>query len=350
MRKINLAILGSGFMSKVYLRAADCLKHYYPDSPIVRVKSLLVSKRTTQEEIDKIRKRYNIEIITKEYKDILSDDEIDAIYIATPNNFHHEQACSAIKNSKHVLCEKPISKTLMEAEEMLTCSNQNPNIIANMVFEYRYIPSIIKIKKIIDSQQIGDIIQFRAVYLHGSYIIERPLTWRLQKGTGGAFVDLSPHLFDLISFLIGEIKVSNIKAEKKMPNRRVDDVAWASCQAKNAHGTIEVSRVSTGTVDELRLEIHGTKGAIKWNLEELNYFYMFLTSEKESGFKKIPHFTNLDDSSDFPPPKVTSGWLDSHIHCLYHFVKKISDKEYLNDYIARFEDGYNVQKILEKLK
>ena len=92
MRKINLAILGSGFMSKVYLRAADCLKHYYPDSPSVRVKSLLVSKRTTHEEIDKIRERYNIEIITKEYKDILSDDEIDAIYIATPNNFHHEQA------------------------------------------------------------------------------------------------------------------------------------------------------------------------------------------------------------------------------------------------------------------
>ena len=67
MRKINLAILGSGFMSKVYLRAADCLKHYYPDSPSVRVKSLLVSNRTTNEEIDKIRERYNIEIITKEY-------------------------------------------------------------------------------------------------------------------------------------------------------------------------------------------------------------------------------------------------------------------------------------------
>ena len=232
-----------------------------------------------------------------------------------------------------------MSMTIEESHEMLNLAKQNPNIITNMVFEYRYIPAISKIKKIIDSEKIGEIIQFRAFYLHGSYINERPLTWRLKKGTGGALVDLGPHLLDLIAYLIGDVKISN---------REVDDIAWILCKAKNADGTIEVSRVSNGSVDELRLEIHGTKGAIKWNLEELNYFHLFLNESNASGYKKIPCFTDENDNSDFPPPKVTSGWLNAHTHCLYHFVKEINDKHYKNIAIAKFSDGFKVQKLLNE--
>jgi len=348
MKKINLAILGSGFMSKVYLNAAESLKHYYPDSPNVKVSSLLVSDRKTNDEITEIKNRYKIDNITSNYQDIINDSNIDAIYIATPNDIHYEQVCLAIKNGKHVLCEKPMSMTIEESHEMLNLAKQNPNIITNMVFEYRYIPAISKIKKIIDSEKIGEIIQFRAFYLHGSYINERPLTWRLKKGTGGALVDLGPHLLDLIAYLIGDVKISHLKTAKKMSNREVDDIAWILCKAKNADGTIEVSRVSNGSVDELRLEIHGTKGAIKWNLEELNYFHLFLNESNASGYKKIPCFTDENDNSDFPPPKVTSGWLNAHTHCLYHFVKEINDKHYKNIAIAKFSDGFKVQKLLNK--
>lgn len=350
MKTVNLAILGSGFMGKVYLNAAESLKHYYPDLPKVKVLSLLVSKRKTQKDISEIKKRYEIDNVTSNYQDILNNKDIDAIYIATPNDFHCEQVCSAIIKGKHVLCEKPMSLNLEESKKMLDLSKKYPNVIANMVFEYRYIPAITQIKNIIDSNQIGDIIQFRAFYLHGSYINKRPLTWRLKKGTGGAFVDLGPHLLDLMAYLIGDIKISNLKTVTKMPNREVDDVAWILCKAKDADGTIEVSRVSNGSVDELRFEIHGTKGAIKWNLEELNYYYLYLSEFKNSGYNKVPYFTDENDNSDFPPPKVTSGWLNAHTHSLYHFVKEISDKDYNNNAIAKFMDGFKVQKLLDKLK
>lgn len=348
-KTINLAILGSGFMGRVYMNAAESLKHYYPDSPNVNIHSVLVSKRKSNEEISEIKKRFKIDNVTSDYEDILNNSNIDAIYVATPNDLHCEQVCLAIKKGKHVLCEKPMSMTIEESKKMMNYSDQNPTIIANMVFEYRYIPAITQIKKIIDSGKIGKIIQFRAFYLHGSYINKRPLTWRLKKGTGGALVDLGPHVLDLISFLIGDVKISHMKTAKKMPNREVDDIAWLLCDANNADGTIEVSRVSNGSVDELKLEIHGTKGAVKWNLEELNYFYLFTNESNFSGYKKVPYFVDKDDNSDFPPPKVTSGWLNAHTHCLYHFVKEINNKNYKNKAIAKFSDGLKVQKLLNQI-
>jgi len=220
-----------------------------------------------------------------------------------------------------------------------------------MVFEYRYIPAITYIKKILALGELGDIIQFRIMYLHGSYIDKRPITWRLKPGTGGALIDLGPHVLDLIHFLLGEFKINSFKKKTKMPDREVDDIAWILCETKNnADGYIEVSRLSTGSVDDLRLEIHGTKGAIKWNLEDLNNYHYYSKESNNNGYTYVPCYTNVEDNSDFPPPKVTGGWLSAHVHCLYHFVKEIVDSDYKNDNIAKFEDGHFVQLLLENLK
>ena len=88
MKKINIAILGFGFMGKVYALASDSVKHFFPDSPQINIKAILVSEKTSSEKISTIRKRYGFEIITKDYYEILKDKEIQGIYIATPNNYN----------------------------------------------------------------------------------------------------------------------------------------------------------------------------------------------------------------------------------------------------------------------
>lgn len=350
MKKINLAILGYGFMGKVYNHASKVLKDFYPDIPNVEITSVLVSSSKSDQEIAVIKKRYGFKIVTRNYEDLLNDPSIDAFYIATPNNFHYEQVKLALKHNKHILCEKPMGLTSDETKEMLVLSKNNKNLVTNMVFEYRYIPAISKIREIIKSGKIGDLIQFRIMYLHGSYIDARPVTWRLKQGTGGALVDLGPHVIDLVYFLLGNLKINSFKKKTKMPNREVDDIAWILCETdNNADGYIEVSRLSTGSVDELRIEIHGTKGSLKWNLEDLNHYCYFNKEEDFSGYKKVPCYTNQKDSSDFPPPKVSAGWLSAHIHCLYHFVKEISDNNYQNRNVAKFEDGHLVQLVLESI-
>ncbi|MAJ43824.1 MAG: hypothetical protein CMF96_03640 [Candidatus Marinimicrobia bacterium] len=351
MKKINIAIIGYGFMGKVYNYASKVLNDYYPDLPPIEVSSILISPRKSDDEIKILNDRYGFKLITKNYSDLLNDSSIDAFYIATPNNFHYNQVELALKYNKHVLCEKPMALSIDETKKMLKISKDKRKLITNMVFEYRYIPAITYIKNLLSSGELGDIIQFRIMYLHGSYIDKRPITWRLKPGTGGALIDLGPHVLDLIHYLLGDFKINSFKKKTKILNREVDDIAWILCETKNnADGYIEVSRLSTGSVDDLRLEIHGTKGAIKWNLEDLNNYYYYSKKSKNNGYTYVPCYTNIEDNSDFPPPKVTSGWLSAHVHCLYHFVKEISDTDYQNDNIAKFEDGHYVQLLLENLK
>ena len=194
--------------------------------------------------------------------------------------------------------------------------------------------------------------KFRISYLHGSYIDNRPLTWRLKSKTGGALNDLGPHVVDLAYFLFGNFRITDKKLKTKIKDRDVDDFAWFFCETDmdNADGLMEVSRISTGAIDELRLEIHGSLGAVKWNLENLNFYEYYNVKSQEKGFKKLPSFFDRESTSDFPPPKVTSGWLRAHIDCLYHFIKEISDKNFSSNKIAKFSDGNFTQTIIDNIK
>lgn len=351
MKKINIAIIGFGFMGRVYALASDAVKHFFPNSPEIKIKAVLISEKTSLKKISDIKHRYGFEVITKDYFEILNDNEIQGIYIASPNNFHFEQIKLAIKHNKHILCDKPLVLNLEESNKLIQIYKLKSNLILNTVFEYRYIPAILKIRDLINSQNLGDLIQFRCSYLHGSYINDRPITWRLRPKTGGAVVDLGPHVIDLINFLIGKVNIINSIKKSKIKNRLVDDMGIIMCTTDNdVDGVIEVSRVSSGSIDDLRLEIHGTKGSVKWSLEDLNYFHFFSDNSDNSGYKRVPCFTDYSDDSDFPPPKVTSGWLMAHYKCLYYFVKEICDKNFKKDYIAKFEDAHYVQSILNELE
>ncbi len=352
MKKLNIAVFGFGFMGKTYLHASKVLNDFYPDIPGVVVKSLLLSDKKSLDDIKRIKNRYNIENVTIDINDILNDESIDAVYIGTPNDLHYKHYRLAIESKKHVLCDKPIGLNKSESEKMLQIANKNKRYISNVVFQYRFIPAISKIKEMISDGILGKIFKFRISYLHGSYIENRPITWRLKQNTGGALIDLGPHVFDLAYFLFGNFRITSKKLKTKIKDRSVDDFSWIFCETDkdNVDGFIEVSRISTGTIDELRLEIHGSLGAVKWNLENLNFYEYYNVKSPEKGFKKLPAFFDKESASDFPPPKVTSGWLRAHVDCLYHFVKEISDKDFSSIKIAKFSDGNYTQTIIDNIK
>ena len=102
-------------------------------------------------------------------------------------------------------------------------------------------------------------------------------------------------------------------------------------------------------VDDLRIEIHGEQGSVKWNLQSMNFIDYFNKKSSPNGYRKIPVFTNPLDDTDFPPEKVSSGWLMPHIHCLYNFVKKVDDVNYIDYQSASFSDGLNVQKVIHSI-
>lgn len=347
MRDINLAILGFGFMGRVYAYAASSLKHFYPNAPHINIENVLVSKNT---EPNCLLSRYRFNNVTNNFDEILNDSSIDAVYVALPNNLHLNHVAPAIESGKHVLCEKPLEINLEKTSEMLLSANNNLSIVTQSVFEYRFLPAVSYIKKLIDEQRLGKVLQFRICYLHGSYAEERPMSWRLTEGIGGALLDLGPHIIDLALYLLGPIKTVDGRLSAKYPSRGVDDIARILCETENgADGYIEASRLSVGSIDELRIEIHGDQGAVKWNLESMNFVHHYDKKSSPSGYKIIPVFKNFEDGSDFPPEKVSSDWLRPHLNCLYSFARSIADETFFDQRCATFTDGFNAQKIIEEI-
>jgi len=352
---MKIGLIGFGFMGKAFVHSLSSINHYYKKYiPNVEISGVVTSSFESSKKID--LKRYNINNAYRDIDHLLENEEIDSIYIATPNTLHFEQLLAAIEANKNILCDKPLAVNPGQSKRII--KSQRPAKIYQMMFEYRNFPAIREIKSLIEKKKIGDIINFKASYLHGSYLdIERPMSWRLKEG-GGSVSDLAPHIIDLCNFLVGDITLisgfkRNIiskrpkkKTSKILENVVVDDYAACLCETEDGiTGMLDVSRLSMGSIDELTLTINGTKGTLKWNLEDLN-FYKHLTDE---GSKKVFAVNDFHNLTDFPPGKVSNGWLRAHTHSVYQYISRVGNiklpKKEL-EYIPSFEDGHKVQSSL----
>ncbi|MCM8785049.1 MAG: Gfo/Idh/MocA family oxidoreductase [Candidatus Omnitrophica bacterium] len=354
MEKIyNVGIIGFGFIGKVHAYGYENLKYYYPDSPFrAKVFGICTSREETAKNSKKL---YGIEFITTDYRKIIENPKIDIIDISSPNNYHYEQLLYAIKKNKHIYCEKPVVSNIEEAEK-LEKKLKNFNRIHQVTFHNRFIPATIKTKELIESGFIGKPTIFRIAYYHsGSVEKEKPITWRFEKGAG-VLLDLGSHIIDLIYWFLGEFDevIGNetiLYPERPTKNGKfvkieVEDHIIINVKMKNGCvGIIEASKIATGTIDELKYEIYGTKGAIRFNSENLNYLEVFSLSEGE-GFKKIFTGGNYKESC-FPGIKFTAGWTRAHIHSIYNFIKGIYENKQVSPSLY---DGIYNMKVIDKIK
>lgn len=352
---MKIGLLGFGFMGRAFMHSLNNLNDYYNDVPKnISVKGVATSSISSSKSID--LERYNIEKIYNNSNHLLEDNDIDSIYIASPNKHHYEHIIKAIKKNKNILCDKPLTINYKQSNEIAKkISNKK---VFQILFEYRNIPAIRKIKELLEKNKIGKIINFRINYLHSGYLDrQRPMSWRLRNG-GGALVDLGPHVLDLTNFLLGEIKyIKGIKTNhinKRYTNSlknsfervSVDDYAMGVCETKSGVlGMFEVSRLSMGSIDDLNIHISGEKGSIKWSLEELNFYEISSTFGTTKKFAS----SSIFDTVDFPPSKVSHGWLRAHAHSVYQFIKQVNKKLPRKEkkFVSGFYDSLIVQKQLE---
>src|SRR5690606_10035308 len=145
---------------------------------------------------------------------------------------------------------------------------------------------------IVDEGRLGRIYSFRASYLHASSADpNKPLKWKLDKaqGGGGVLYDLGSHVLDLVNHLIGPFESvfadthTAVKQRKHADTGAVvdvdtDDLALMLVRTRDgALGSVEASKIATGTNDELRVEIHGEKGALRFNLMDPNWLELYET-------------------------------------------------------------------------
>ena len=132
-----------------------------------------------------------------------------------------------------------------------------------------------------------------------------------------------------------------------------EDHSLSMVRMKNESiGTIEVSKIATGTNDEFRFEIHGDKGALKFNLMDPNYLDFYDNTQKDYPIGGEKGFTRIETVQRFPEPggafvspKAAIGWIRGHVHCLYNFLQCVHEGKQADPSIR---DGAYIQHVMEK--
>lgn len=354
MKTLGIGLIGYGFMGKVHTYAYKTIPFYY-DSPPCNIKLVGICSRSETNRLKAVEQGGYI-FQTSNYTDLLKRDDIQIINCCLPNYMHKEVVIASLKSGKHVYCDKPLALNLTEAKEIYDISKKS-GLKTQMVHQYRYIPAIIRAKQLIEEGFLGEIFSFRTVYLHPSCVIQRKTySWKAEydKVGGGVLVDLGSHLIDLLLFLLGDFKkVNGTLKNFTSKDKRTDDLAITNIEMANgAIGTLEASKMATGTNDEFRIEIHGKKGAMKFNSMDPNWLEVYDNTEAgnpiggNKGFKKIETVQRYPEAPGIPMPKFSIGWIRYHVACLYSFLDAIVNNKKTS---PDFEEGLKVQRIMDAI-
>ena len=372
MKKINVGLVGAGFMAKAHSIAYAGMPMFFWPAPAVPVRKALVD--INGDAAKEAAEKFGFENWGIDWHDLINDPEIDVIDICTPNNVHAEIAIAAAKAGKHILCEKPLSLTTEQAKEMYHAAKE-AGIITMVAFNYRRTPAVQLAKKYIEEGAIGEILDFRGTYLQDwSADPDSPLSWRFRKSVcgSGALGDIGTHVVDMLRFLVGEFDSVNARTATYIPERPVqsgladslgntkggadavrkpvdvDDQCCFMVKCKNgAFGTIEATRNAWGRNNYITFEIHGTKGSIFFNYERRDELQVCFASDDgdRRGFRTVytgpahPYGEGL-----WPIPALGIGYTETKIVGMYDFMKSIAENKQPD---PSFRDGYAIELISE---
>ena len=254
--KIGIALVGYGGIGRVHNAALSQIPHIYPSTapPFELTAVCMRSDRKAEAAAAEAgaKKAYG------DFNELLKDDGVQVIDLVTPNFNHEELITAAARAGKNIICEKPLSVTEAEARR-ITHEVDAAGITFGMIFNYRFIPAILKARELIEAGELGTIYSFRAEYYHTGYQnAERPLSWRMQmnKSGGGALVDLGVHVIDLVRYLFGDIASVQGMTETYIRERpvakgasekgavTVDDAAWLNLRLASGAAAASKSHVS----------------------------------------------------------------------------------------------------------
>ena len=265
-----------------------------------------------------------------------SPTSIDLVDIGTSNDVHAEQSIAALEAGKHVACEKPLAGTLDESPAMGK-RPEGEKAKTFVWYNYRGVPAVALAHQLVSEGYAGRIYHVRATYLQSWGGPDTPLLWRFQSKVAGsgAHGDLMAHIIDMARFVTGDeftevtgaieerfIKERPLVDDPKTPGRSsVDDAVLFLGRLKGgAVASFEASRLATGVKNSNRIELHGEKGAIRFNFERMNELEYFDAVEDSSrGWQTIQ--TMHDEH-----PYAADWWPDGHWLGYEHtFVNQAAD-------------------------
>lgn len=214
-----------------------------------------------------------------------AEQRIDFVSIVTPNKSHYKIAETFLKTGFHVVCDKPVTFTLGEAEKLAKLVEKTKLVFA-VTHNYTGHPMVREARQLFRKGEMGKVRKVVIEYLQDFLMVpheklgQKQAAWRVdpkQSGIGGTLGDIGTHCVNLLEYVTGDPIVS-ICADKStfLPDRKLDEDVNALLRFKNGgKGVLVISQVSTGEENGLKLRVYAEKGAILWKQENPNYLELY---------------------------------------------------------------------------
>ena len=253
MKKINVGVIGTGRIGKLHL---ENLSLRIPSAEVVAVADIFVKGA------EEISARFGIKKVTADYREIISDKDVEAVVVCSPTDTHAQYTIEAAEAGKHIFCEKPLDLSLEKIQTVLDVIEKT-GVKLMIGFNRRFDPNYAKVQQMVQDGKIGE--------PHILKITSRdpaPPPAEYVAVSGGMFLDMTIHDFDMARFVVGA-EISEVYAKTNVlvdpaigKAGDVDTAVIILFFENGAIGTIDNSRKAVYGYDQ-RLEVFGSEGMVK---------------------------------------------------------------------------------------
>jgi predicted dehydrogenase len=366
VRRLKTAVIGTGFMGRVHLEALRRLE--FVEVAAIAGRELAPAKR--------LGEGFGVETVVDDYRKLLEDATIDAIHICTPNAAHYQMAKDALLAGKHVLCEKPLSVSVEEAQELVTLSRERS--LRNCVcHNLRYYPMVQQIRRMREDGDLGEALVVQGTYSQDWLLYETDWNWRIDAKAGGALRamgDIGSHWFDMAEHLTG-LRVRSLCADlqtfhhtRKRPKQSIETFGGKLIAATDvedtpvhtedfgavlfrmgdhARGAMTASQMSAGRKNHLSIEIYGTQSSVSWNQERPDELWIGQRNSPNQVIVKDPSLLKKAAASYADLPGGHSeGYGDTFKQVFRRFYSSIAESDSPAEY-PQMADGLRQMRIME---
>jgi len=272
--EVGIGIVGYGMMGRAH-------SYGYTVAPVMRrlghrPRLRVISGRDERKVADAAA-AYGIDSWVGDWREVVSRPDVDIVDICTPPGTHAEIAAAAAAEGKSVICEKPLAVTYAQAASAVGAV-EKARVLNAVGFNYRRLPAVSLMKRMIDEGAVGKVRLLRATWLSDEFVDPAiPFDWRFDRAMGGTTIaDLGSHLIDMATWMAGPIAEVSGQSETFVGERSdrpvtVDDASAALIRFESgARGVLEMARVAVRRPCDFTIEVDGSGGTLVFAYARLN--------------------------------------------------------------------------------
>jgi predicted dehydrogenase len=369
MYDVGVAVVGLGFIGPVHIEALRRL-----GINVVGVADMVEEKARAAAGTWGLAKAYG------SLGEVLADDDVNVVHLATPNRLHFKQAGEVLKAGKHVMCEKPLAMNSTESAELVELA-RNAGLAAGVDYNVRFYPLCLEARDMVKRGGVGDIFSVCGSYVQDWLFYPTDYNWRLLAEEGGqlrAVADIGTHWLDLIHWITGleveavfadlmiahpirhrptgEVETYAGKVAEVIPTEPIDisteDYGCVMLRFKGgARGCLWVSQVTAGRKNCIRYELAGSACALSWCSEQPNDLWIGRREKANEVLMRDPGLVSASARSFINYPgghnEAFPDTFKQHFRAFYDYIAA-GDFSAPREF-ATFEDGHQEVLLCEAI-